>query len=170
MNRLLYLLGILLFSGTTACKKDMASDVSSYPQTYFPATRNAAGGISKSTSPEFKLISFTVQKLKNTKANSTNVCESYNVRVTWTAINESKVLGYDLEKSSMIDFPFVTVLAHFPSSEADASISRSYLDGGSTGGRSLTYYYRLKIYYADGTTGFSQTQSVNVHTSRCAWQ
>jgi hypothetical protein len=155
------------------CSLLFACSKSSYHhelETPVDVAMNMKGGKPGSEPPTptgYNLSSFSVSKKPNEKWGS---CQLAVLDISWTATGETYILGYELEKSSVSNFSTVWSLGTFPSSNNDASITRSYTDKMSTNGAQLTYYYRLKITHTDNTITYGPIASATVKTNICVWQ
>jgi len=101
----------------------------------------------------YKLLSFTVS--------SSNIGDRWTTNLTWTAVGETQISGYEIERMMSTNPGIWTLISIVPGSNSNTLITRNYLET-FTLTRSLTVFYRLKINFVNGSVQYSQVVHVTI--------
>ena len=116
---------------------------------------NGNGGSGPVSSTSFQLTSFTVAKNGN------------NIKVSWSAVGETNIISYDIERESNLSAGNWFYRSTVASSNNNALISRTFSDPiNISGWGSVTISYRLKIYHSNNTVSYGPIKSIVVNTGK----
>lgn len=102
----------------------------------------------------YKLLTFTGTKQSNNGA--------YSVLLAWSAVGETNIVGYAIEKSSSSSPQSWNIISYVPSSNQNLVITRNYSDNIGSIFNRITFNYRLKIYFTNHTIQYSNVVSVQL--------
>ena len=99
-----------------------------------------------------------------------NVSKSNDIKITWSAVGETNITGYQLEQSvSNNNFSYPYLIGSFPSSNSNTLITRTHTENGLSAA-TMTIYYRLKIFHTNSTITYGPIASVTVKGKNTSWQ
>jgi hypothetical protein len=142
MKKILLIALLPLFA---ACSKSPEKEV--IPAQGTTTVVKAKGNGGPTTSANYQLVSFSVTK-------SQQASIPYNI-VSWTAVGETNISGYDVEMSYGNNTSFSSYTSIL-SSNSNSSISRSLYPYATNG----AVFFRLKIYHNNNTVTYSAIKKV----------
>jgi hypothetical protein len=95
----------------------------------------------------YKLISFTVS--------SSHVGNQWTTHLIWTAVGETQITSYEIDRMMSTNLGIWSAIAKVHGSNNNALITRNYFET-FTVTNPLTVFYRLKIYFVNGSVQYSQ--------------